>query len=119
MRVVPAALGAGTTVLPARSERAVMGTREALAARLGTTGTVALVLGGGVLATWGLFAVGAAVWYGLLPPVAILVALVVVFLLVALVVPVPDAGPDPDLPPAWDEDPGGGKPDEWDPEWDE
>jgi hypothetical protein len=74
---------------------------DAVGDRLGTGGRVAAALFGGVAAVWGLFAVGAAVWYGALPPGSFLALLVLTVLVVALVAPTPEQDSVPEPHPAW------------------
>ena len=72
-----------------------------VASRLGPEARFAIGLVGGVVAVWTLFAVGAAVWYGVLPPGSFLGTLLVVFLALVVLVPIPDGGPDPEPHPVW------------------
>jgi len=74
---------------------------EPLGGRLGTGGRVAAALFGGVAAVWGLFAVGAAVWYGVLPPGSFLALLLAVIVVVAVLAPTPEQDSVPEPHPAW------------------
>jgi len=78
-----------------------MDSLDAVAARLGTEGRVAAALLGGVVAVWGLFGVGAAVWYGVLPPGSFLGLLLVTVVVVAVLAPTPEQDSAPEPHPAW------------------
>ncbi len=81
-----------------------MPVRDALADRLGDPGSLALVLLGGVVAVYGLFVVGAAVWNGRLPPGTFPLALLVIFLAVVVAVPTPDPDPEPEPHEVWQQE---------------
>lgn len=92
-----------------------MPVRDALADRLGDPGSLAVVLLGGVVAVYGLFVVGAAVWNGRLPPGTFPLALLVIFLAVVVAVPTPDPDPEPEPHEVWQRElEGDGEP--WDDE---
>lgn len=78
-----------------------MDSSDAHTDRLGTGGRVAAALFGGVAAVWGLFAVGAAVWYGVLPPGSFLALLLAVVVVVAVLAPTPEQDSVPEPHPAW------------------
>lgn len=78
-----------------------MGSLDALADRLGAGGRVAVALLGGAVAVWALFGVGAAVWYGVLPPGSFLAVLLVAVVVAAVVAPTPEQESVPEPHPAW------------------
>lgn len=77
---------------------------DILGDRLGTGGLVAAALLGGVVAVWGLFGVGAAVWYGVLPPGSFLGLLLVTVAVVAVLAPTPEQDSVPEPHPAWQQE---------------
>jgi hypothetical protein len=81
-----------------------MSSLDALAGRLGTNGRVAAALLGGVVAVWGLFGVGAAVWYGALPPGSFLALLLLTVVVVAVLAPTPEQDSVPEPHPAWQQE---------------
>lgn len=81
-----------------------MGTLDEVGDRLGTSGRVAAALLGGVVAVWGLFGVGAAVWYGALPPGSFLALLLLTVVVVAVLAPTPEQDSVPEPHPAWQQE---------------
>lgn len=77
---------------------------DSVATRLGAEGRIAAALLGGVVAVWGLFGVGAAVWYGVLPPGSFLGLLLVTVVVVALLAPTPEQDSVPEPHPAWQQE---------------
>jgi len=81
-----------------------MDSSDAHTDRAGAGGRVAVALLGGVVAVWGLFGVGAAVWYGVLPPGSFLALLLLTVAIVAVLAPTPEQDSAPEPHPAWQQE---------------